>query len=190
MTELMLSCPTHPLEFGFGLSYSKFSYSGLNLKRKFEADKTSIQFTNEDFVGKQKGDSIYDTIAEVSIDIKNDGDVLACEVAQLVSRLFTQPVSHCIGLTSSLLPSSTSSSPRTRGSPNSSFEALRRSSSSRPAHPRPPRSLSVGRTSWSGMSSCRSGERRRMATSTSTLVPPRASCHSRLPTGSSKSSSS
>lgn len=70
-------------EFGFGLSYSKFSYSGLSLERKFEADKTSIQFTNEDFVGKQRGDSIYDTIAEVSIDIKNDGDVLACEVAQL-----------------------------------------------------------------------------------------------------------
>ena len=93
MTELMLSPATHPPEFGFGLSYSKFSYSGLNLQRKFEADKTSIQFTNEDFVGKQQGDSIYDVTAEVSIDIKNDGDVLACEVAQLVSQSFIQHVS-------------------------------------------------------------------------------------------------
>lgn len=70
-------------EFGFGLSYSKFSYSGLNVNRKFEADKTSIQFTNEDFVGKQKGDSIYDVIAEVTLDVKNVGDVLACDVVQL-----------------------------------------------------------------------------------------------------------
>ena len=74
-------------EFGFGLSYSSFSYSGINLERKYEADKTSVQYTNEDFVGKQKGDSIYDVIAQVSINVKNDGQVTACEVAQLVRRL-------------------------------------------------------------------------------------------------------
>jgi len=73
-------------EFGFGLSYSTFSYSGVNLERKFEADKTSIQYTNEDFVGKQKGDSIYDVVAQVSIDVKNSGDVTACDVVQLYAE--------------------------------------------------------------------------------------------------------
>jgi beta-glucosidase len=73
-------------EFGYGLSYSKFSYSGLSLNRKYQKDQTSIQLTNENFVGKKQGDSIYDVIAEVSVDVKNVGKVLACEVAQLVSH--------------------------------------------------------------------------------------------------------
>ena len=70
--------------FGYGLSYSKFSYSGISLQSKYQADSTSIQSTNEDFVGKQSGESIYDQIAEVTIEVKNVGGVVACEVAQLV----------------------------------------------------------------------------------------------------------
>jgi len=70
-------------EFGFGLSYSTFSYSNIKLSHSFQADSTSIQKTNEKFEGQKKGESIYDTVATVTAQIKNTGKVTASEVAQL-----------------------------------------------------------------------------------------------------------
>lgn len=74
-------------EYGFGLSYSSFSYSNIQLESSYEADQYAIQETNERYVGQKEGQSLYDQILLASIEIKNTGDVVACEVAQLVSLL-------------------------------------------------------------------------------------------------------
>lgn len=74
-----------PLEFGYGLSYSNFTYNNLAKDATFHADFEAIQTTNEKFKGQNQGESLYDTLLTVSVDVKNVGDVVACEVAQLVS---------------------------------------------------------------------------------------------------------
>lgn len=86
-------------EFGFGLSYSSFEYSNAYIKDTFKPDDMSIQETHEKFQGQKEGESIYDTVATVYTDVKNVGDVTACEVAQLVSPLLPDPdhIEHCSG---------------------------------------------------------------------------------------------
>ena len=75
---------TPRFEFGFGLSYSVFNYSGIYVQDVYEADNTTVQKTNEQFEGSDGSNSLYDVIAEVTAQVTNTGDVLACEVAQLV----------------------------------------------------------------------------------------------------------
>jgi beta-glucosidase len=78
-------------EFGFGLSYSTFEYGNIWLDSTYEADKYSIQETHEKYQGQGEGESLYDQILTVYADVKNTGDVVACEVAQLVSVFYI----HC-----------------------------------------------------------------------------------------------
>ena len=75
---------TPRFEFRYGLSYSKFNYSSIYVRDVYEADNTTIQKTNEPFEGSDGANSLYDVIAEVTAQVTNTGDVLACEVAQLV----------------------------------------------------------------------------------------------------------
>ncbi|KAJ9110449.1 hypothetical protein QFC19_001575 [Naganishia cerealis] len=70
-------------EFGFGLGYSTFEYSNIRKNETFAFDSLAIQKTNEKFVGQQDGESLYDVLLSIEIDVKNTGDVVACEVAQL-----------------------------------------------------------------------------------------------------------
>lgn len=75
-------------EFGHGLTYTNFSYaSELRVEKTFEADSTSIQRTAEKFSAPAsasfEGDSIYDTVLKLSVDVTNTGSVAASEVAQL-----------------------------------------------------------------------------------------------------------
>lgn len=72
-------------EFGYGLSYSSFEYSNIALEPAFKADHTSIQKTAEQWVGQSEGESLYDELLKVTVDVTNKGKVMACEVAQLVS---------------------------------------------------------------------------------------------------------
>ncbi|EPS94914.1 hypothetical protein FOMPIDRAFT_281622 [Fomitopsis schrenkii] len=74
---------TPRFEFGYGLSYSAFSYSDIYVRDVYEADKTTIQKTNELYEGRDGTNSLYDVIAEATAQVTNRGDVLACEVAQL-----------------------------------------------------------------------------------------------------------
>jgi len=70
-------------EFGFGLSYANFTYSNIKVSKTYAADKLAVQKTAEAFEDYEEGLSLYDEIATVSVDIKNTGDMTACEVAQL-----------------------------------------------------------------------------------------------------------
>ncbi|KAI5455462.1 hypothetical protein NCC49_000272 [Naganishia albida] len=74
---------TPRFEFGFGLSYATFEYSNIRKDETFAFDTLAIQKTNEQFVGQQDGESLYDVLLTVNVDVKNTGEVVACEAAQL-----------------------------------------------------------------------------------------------------------
>ncbi|KZT68357.1 glycoside hydrolase family 3 protein [Daedalea quercina L-15889] len=82
---------TPRFEFGYGLSYSTFSYSNVSVRDVYEADNTSIQQTNERFEGSDGSNSLYDVIAEVTAQVTNTGNVVACEVAQLYATFPDSP---------------------------------------------------------------------------------------------------
>ncbi|ORY68807.1 glycoside hydrolase family 3 protein [Pseudomassariella vexata] len=67
-------------EFGFGLSYTTFNYSNLQIEKNNTAD-TSRYPTGPVVVGGQA--DLWDIIATVTADIQNTGDVDGAEVAQL-----------------------------------------------------------------------------------------------------------
>ena len=101
---------TPRFEFGYGLSYSQFNYSGIDVRDVYVADNSTIQKTNEPFEGSDGTNSLYDVIAEVTAQVTNTGDVLACEVAQLVCY----PMSF-LPCTPRLMSYSTSLSRRAKG---------------------------------------------------------------------------
>ncbi|EIM82192.1 uncharacterized protein STEHIDRAFT_124824 [Stereum hirsutum FP-91666 SS1] len=70
-------------EFGFGLSYTTFSYSNISLDSTFKADYTAIQETAEPFEEYDGTNSLYDVLATVSATVSNSGNVTGSEVAQL-----------------------------------------------------------------------------------------------------------
>ncbi|CAK5264836.1 unnamed protein product [Mycena citricolor] len=76
---------TPRFEFGFGMSYTTFSYGQLTLRKSFKADDTSIQPTAEQFVelSSDFGRSMYDVLYTATVTIKNSGKVAGAEVAQL-----------------------------------------------------------------------------------------------------------
>ncbi|TFY50840.1 hypothetical protein EVJ58_g10868 [Rhodofomes roseus] len=82
---------TPRFEFGYGLSYSTFSYSNIYVQDVYEADNSTIQQTNEPFEGYDGSNSLYDIITEVTAQVTNTGDVVACEVAQLYATFPDSP---------------------------------------------------------------------------------------------------
>ncbi|CCO32426.1 hypothetical protein BN14_06486 [Rhizoctonia solani AG-1 IB] len=72
---------TPRFEFGFGLSYTTFSYSSIKLKSTPGKPTDGVQLTKEPFDGKA---TLYDVAYTVTASIKNTGSVYGCEVAQLV----------------------------------------------------------------------------------------------------------
>ncbi|KAJ7647678.1 putative beta-glucosidase [Roridomyces roridus] len=72
-------------EFGFGLSYTDFTYGELSIAKTFKVDNTSIQPTSEPFLKSttNPGSSMYDILYTATITVKNTGSVSGAEVAQL-----------------------------------------------------------------------------------------------------------
>ncbi|KAJ6529799.1 glycosyl hydrolase family 3 N terminal domain-containing protein [Mycena capillaripes] len=72
-------------EFGFGMSYTTFSFGDLSIAKTFSADNTSIQPTAEPFVRlpSDAGSSMYDVLYTATLEVMNTGWVNGAEVAQL-----------------------------------------------------------------------------------------------------------
>ncbi|THZ26006.1 putative beta-glucosidase [Aureobasidium pullulans] len=70
--------------FGYGLTYSNFSYSGLQMSANGSAVTSSSPPGTVAGIAAEGGTtSLYDIIATVSIAVKNTGNVATAEVAQL-----------------------------------------------------------------------------------------------------------
>ena len=78
---------TPRFEFGYGLVYSTFNYSNINIESVYIPDNTSVQQTHEPFEGFNGTNSLYDTLAVVTAQVTNTGGALACETAELVLRV-------------------------------------------------------------------------------------------------------
>ncbi|GAA5896997.1 hypothetical protein JCM6882_007328 [Rhodosporidiobolus microsporus] len=71
-------------EFGFGKSYSTFSFKNLSIKKNTEKRKALVRETNEVFLsGDKTTPGLYDRVYTVKAVVKNTGSVAAAEVAQL-----------------------------------------------------------------------------------------------------------
>ena len=79
---------TPRFEFGFGLSYSNFTFSHPTIASTPSADVDHIQLTNEKFEGDG---GLYDILYTVGVTVQNTGEVDAAEVAQIVSRNYLCP---------------------------------------------------------------------------------------------------
>ncbi|KAJ4480123.1 beta-D-xylosidase/beta-D-glucosidase [Lentinula aciculospora] len=71
-------------EFGFGLSYTTFSYSDLIVDQgRWAEDYSSVMDTAEPFAGWDGSNSLYDVLFTVFATVTNTGNVTGSEVAQL-----------------------------------------------------------------------------------------------------------
>ncbi|WWC90596.1 uncharacterized protein L201_005532 [Kwoniella dendrophila CBS 6074] len=85
-------------EFGFGLSYTSFEYSGFEIEEEWGKVKDTIQKTNERFEGRN---DLYDTIYIAKVNVTNTGKVPGAEIAQLYMTFpkseVEQPPKHLKG---------------------------------------------------------------------------------------------
>lgn len=86
---MLIAYQLYPLiisqEFGFGLSYTTFSYSNLSINTTSLKDTSSVMETAERFAEFDGTNSLYDILFTASATITNSGNVSGSEVAQLVS---------------------------------------------------------------------------------------------------------
>lgn len=102
-------------EFGFGLSYTSFNYSGLEIQKNGTAD-TSNYPSGEIIEGGQS--DLWDVLATVSAQIENTGGAGGAEVAQLYVGIPGAPVRQLRGFDKPFI--------NTAASATVSFELTRR----------------------------------------------------------------
>lgn len=84
---------TAQFEFGFGLSYTSFDYSGLQISNP----KQSPQYPPSAAIQQGGNPHLWDNIVTVSAEIKNTGRVAGAEVAQLYIGIPNGPVRQLRG---------------------------------------------------------------------------------------------
>lgn len=70
-------------EFGYGLTYSNFSYSSLGSKADFNVDLDYLPKNSETAIVEGGNPALWEIIAMVYCNVQNTGNVRAAEVAQL-----------------------------------------------------------------------------------------------------------
>ncbi|RHZ62505.1 hypothetical protein CDV55_104438 [Aspergillus turcosus] len=84
---------TPQFEFGFGLSYTSFDYSGLRISKP----KKSSQYPPSATIQQGGNPHLWDEIVTVSAEVKNCGGVAGAEVAQLYVGIPNGPVRQLRG---------------------------------------------------------------------------------------------
>lgn len=87
---------TPRFEFGFGLTYSEFSYSNLSIHLNSSVETYSV----DDFT---RQNSLFEIVASISATITNTGKWQAAEVAQLYIQLPTAETRALRGFTKAML---------------------------------------------------------------------------------------
>jgi beta-glucosidase len=70
-------------EFGYGLTYSNFSYSDLEASVNSDAELGYLPKGSDTQVAEGGHEALWDVVASVNCTVKNTGDIAAAEVAQL-----------------------------------------------------------------------------------------------------------
>jgi beta-glucosidase len=84
---------TPQFEFGFGLSYTSFEYSGLRIS----SPKKSPQYPPSATIQQGGNPHLWDEIVTVSAEVKNIGPLAGAEVAQLYVGIPNGPIRQLRG---------------------------------------------------------------------------------------------
>ncbi|GKZ24126.1 hypothetical protein AbraIFM66951_008939 [Aspergillus brasiliensis] len=91
---------TPQFEFGFGLSYTTFAYSGLNIEK---TNETTSEYPPSAAIQEGGNPRLWDELVTVTAEVQNSGSVDGAEVAQLYVGIPNGPVRQLRGFDKVLL---------------------------------------------------------------------------------------